>query len=221
MFYSFTKKPFADKILFGPEHSFQKDFVIANCNYSKNNNTNEAIYEITKHQNISILDIGCGTGSYIEKFIEDGHIVVGIDGFWIYKKFGIHPWAKYPNNFLNADLEQPLIISFEENCQYNLENPQPFLFDIVTTCEFMEHLRPGGVNQCCETIAKHLKKNGVFIAEISYAQDGGHLSINSKDWWIDKFKEYCLIQSSEIENIMYNRYYRNLHSSYHFCFVKI
>jgi SAM-dependent methyltransferase len=221
MFYVFTKKPFVDSIIYGPKRSFDKDFVLNNSNYNKGPAFISAIYSLFPNtQPISIVEYGCGIGSLIEDVIIDEHIAIGIDGFFPNKKFGVGAFGRFPNNFFCADLEQPLTISYDEYCDFNYDNPMPYLFDVATTSEFMEHLKPSGVNQCCETIAKHLKINGILIAEISTRSQGGHLTLENREWWINKFKEYNLVEDIQLNNLFNNKYYRNLDDSHKFCFRK-
>jgi len=221
MFHVFTDFPFASNDQFGaPNDWATKENVLLNSSSEKNLEYVKSVYNIIKYKPLSLLDLGCGPGSFIEPFIEDGNIVLGLDGFYVNRKYGVGPWGKYPNNFFNCDIGQPFKICYDKYGRINNCSPS-YQFDIITTFEFMEHLYYNQLEQVFANINIHLKKNGIIIAGISFNQQSGHFILEDKQWWINKFLEYDLIEDKISNQIMLNNYQKFYNTSHYFCFKKI
>lgn len=218
MFNIYTDHPFHDDSAEGcgyEDWRLTKDFVLANCSKYKNPQFIETINTLGKE--LSILDIGCGTGMVVEDLLLSGHKACGVDGLYTYKKYLPTAWNNIPFNLFTCDIGKDFTISYHE---YGRFDKNPHQFDIITTSEFLEHLRPEEVDTAISNISKHLKENGILIAEISEKHDGGHYSIHPADWWIKEFKKINLIEDSELNNKFGGKYYRNIETSHKFCFRK-
>jgi SAM-dependent methyltransferase len=221
MFHVFTDFPFASNDQFGAPYEWStRDSVLSNSSVETNIDYIKTVYKLfPQKKQISILDIGCGPGSFLEPFIEDGNIVLGLDGFYVNRKFGVGPWGRFPNNFFNCDIAKPFKACYDEYGRINSDN-LVYEFDIISTFEFMEHLYYEQLDQVFNNMYKHLKNGGIIVAGISFNQQGGHFIIENRQWWIDKFKEFGLINSKSLENIMNNNYQKYYPTSHYLCFRK-
>lgn len=184
-----------------------------------NNSFFDAFYSMFPDKNTSVLDIGCGAGWIIHYLVQNGYkMSLGIDGFYAFKKYMCEPWVNSMNHLLNTDIAKPFIIEFDEHCQYSKDTP--FEFDVINSSEFMEHVFPEEINQVCQNISNHLKKNGTFICNLSHRPDKGHESIFDEIWWIKKFEEFGIIHDKKVGEHFHNRYSRMPPDSYFFCFKK-
>lgn len=95
------------------------------------------------NSNISVLDIGCGTGAWLERLANKGyHALYGID-------LDVSQTAIDKANILQANLDT------DELCFDGQK------FGLISAIEVIEHLEnPGRLFDC---VAKHLDDNGFFL----------------------------------------------------------
>jgi len=125
----------------------------------------------------SVVDFGCGSGSWLAVFIESGVAdVLGIDGEWIPEETLDIPKER----FMPLDLENPV----------NLHRQ----FDLVLALEVAEHLSPSSA----DTFVDNLTKAGpvvLFSAAIPFQGGPHHVNEQWPGYWIDKFikRNYSVI----------------------------
>lgn len=111
----------------------------------------------------SLLDIGCGYGTFVKES----------------KKYGFHATGLEPakNLFNHAKKSRARIMnaSFE---QYFEQNPK-VKFDVITLIHVIEHLR--SPERSLRLIARHLKKNGILFIETPNA-DSHLLYVEQQDY---------------------------------------
>ena len=108
-----------------------------------------------------VLDLGCGTGNFLNNYFELGSICTGVDS---YNNFQI----KNKKNFklLNTD-----IIDFLKNNKLK--------FDVIFLYEFLEHLSEGQRKILFKHLSKILNSNGIiFISTLNKNPISKFLSIN-------------------------------------------
>lgn len=139
------------------------------------NNSRDAAKEIVAIlgqyiQPKSIIDVGCGTGTWLSVFqqlgIED---FLGVDGKWVEKKMLEIP----PEKFQAVDLEKPLQIDRQ--------------FDLVVSLEVAEHLPP----ECAQSFVDSLVKLGsviMFSAAVPFQGGTNHINEQWQDYWVKRFQ---------------------------------
>jgi SAM-dependent methyltransferase len=127
------------------------------------------IFEIFKPK--SIVDVGCGTGTFLYEFKKLGvNEVLGIDGMWVDKnKLIINK-----GEFIEADLEKPIKLSNK--------------FDLVLCLEVAEHLS----QKSADIIVDSLTGMGNIIAfSAALKKQGGQNHVNEQPffYWKEKFEK--------------------------------
>lgn len=119
----------------------------------------------------SVIDVGCGTGTWLSVFKEYGiEDIVGVDGDWVDSQFLEIP----EHNFMPKDLTKPL----ELNRQ----------FDLVVSLEVAEHLD----SECADKFVDALVKLGslfLFSAAIPFQGGRGHVNEQWSEYWIKRFND--------------------------------
>lgn len=128
---------------------------------------------VLKHvKALSVLDIGCGIGTWLKVFNEQGiDNYYGIEGHYIDKSKMLIP----QNNYLLHDLNTPLSL----NKQY----------DLVISLEVAEHLEANAADTFVETLINHGK---IILFSAAIPNQGGQNHINEQwpNYWQVKFKKY-------------------------------
>ena len=110
--------------------------------------TDQDIYNF--FQNKQVLDLGCGTGEFLNNYFEMGAQCTGID---IEKNFKL----KNKKNFSLYNLDAN---TFLKNCKKK--------FDIIFLFEFLEHLEEGDKHKLFESLIKILNKNAlIFVSTLN------------------------------------------------------
>ena len=117
------------------------------------------IYEFFKNK--KILDLGCGTGEFLNNYYGMGAECSGID---IENNFKI----KNKKNFKLINVEAN---KFLKNCKKK--------FDVIFLFEFLEHLEEQDKYQLFENLTKNLNKNAyIFISTLNKNLLSKYLAIN-------------------------------------------
>ena len=110
--------------------------------------TDQDIYNF--FQNKQVLDLGCGTGEFLNNYFEMGAQCTGID---IEKNFKLKNKKNF--NLYNLDAN-----TFLQNCKKK--------FDIIFIFEFLEHLEEGDKHKLFESLIKILNKNAlIFVSTLN------------------------------------------------------
>ncbi len=110
--------------------------------------TDQDIYNF--FQNKRVLDLGCGTGEFLNNYFEMGAQCTGID---IEKNFKLKNKKNF--NLYNLDAN-----TFLKNCKKK--------FDIIFIFEFLEHLEEGDKHKLFESLIKKLNKNAlIFVSTLN------------------------------------------------------
>lgn len=219
MFHIYTSYPYANNQQCGVEDTwYTKENVVNNVNIYHHPSFNTWVYDYNNKKPLFVLEIGCGTGSIVQDFIQDGHLAIGLDGFYVYRKYLCGAWKDYPYNLFTCDLGEDFTICYNEYAKFDINNPCKF--DIIYSTEFLEHLHYRQVDNCIVSINKHSHNDTLLILEISEKQDGGHLVVESKDWWINKFRQYDWSYNDGLTNSLRGNFLRNISSSNQLIFNK-
>ena len=110
--------------------------------------TDQDIYNF--FQNKQVLDLGCGTGEFLNNYFEMGAQCTGID---IEKNFKLKNKKNF--NLYNLDAN-----TFLKNCKKK--------FDIIFLFEFLEHLKEEDKHKLFESLIKKLNKNAlIFVSTLN------------------------------------------------------
>ena len=110
--------------------------------------TDQDIYNF--FQNKQVLDLGCGTGEFLNNYFEMGAQCTDID---IEENFKLKNKKNF--NLYNLDAN-----TFLKNCKKK--------FDIIFLFEFLEHLEEGDKHKLFESLIKKLNKNAlIFVSTLN------------------------------------------------------
>ena len=110
--------------------------------------TDQDIYNF--FQNKQVLDLGCGTGEFLNNYFEMGAQCTGID---IEKNFKLKNKKNF--NLYNLDAN-----TFLKNCKKK--------FDIIFLFEFLEHLEERDKHKLFESLIKILNKDAlIFVSTLN------------------------------------------------------
>lgn len=125
------------------------------------------VYEKIKPK--SVLDVGCGTGSWLKVWHEFGADTFGVDGKWV-KEESLNIAR---DKFKHVDLEK----------DFDLEKK----FDLVTTLEVAEHIHEENASQFVKSLVKH---GDVILFSAAVPWQGGtdHFNEQWPPYWINLFK---------------------------------
>lgn len=135
----------------------------------------------------TVIDVGCGTGTFLSVFVQRGITdVVGIDGTWVKREQLLINQEK----FITKDLE--------------MEFTHPNTFDLVLCLEVAEHLKETSSDSFVKSLTS-LGKVIVFSAAVK--NQGGQNHINEQDYsyWQQKFGAH----GYSFYDIFRNRFWNN------------
>jgi len=131
----------------------------------------------------SVLDIGCGAGTFTKTILDEGNESVGLEGSTHPQNVQMGGWPFIPNNLFTCDVTYPFILHSGDS--------NPYQFDVVTAWEFVEHIQEKDLPQVWKNIRTHLKLGGLFImstpSDINHPPRHGldhHRTRREWQWWI-------------------------------------
>lgn len=128
---------------------------------------------------LSVIDIGCGDGTWLNVFVENGiDDIFGIDGEYVSSDI-----LKIPQErFLKLDINNPIKLNRK--------------FDIAICFEVAEHLEKTSSEVLVHSITQ-LSDFVVFSAAIPYQPGDNHINPQWPEYWISLFNQrgYSLINS--------------------------
>lgn len=120
----------------------------------------------------SVIDIGCGIGSWLSVFREHGiEDVLGVDGEWVDKDMLMIPREQ----FISSDLENPIEVNRR--------------FDLVVSLEVAEHIRPEHASSFIKSLVD-LGPVILFSAAIPLQIGKHHVNEQWPDYWVRHFEEH-------------------------------
>jgi len=130
-------------------------------------------------QNCNVLDLGCGIGSYISQFEENGHPCLGVEGLYM---------EQHANrNIINQDLSR--------KCEFDF-------YGTVISLEVGEHIPKKYESTFLDNVTKH--SDGMVV--LSWAVVGqtgiGHVNCQDNDYIITKMNEQGFRYNGEISNFL-------------------
>ncbi len=134
----------------------------------------------------SVIDIGCGNGSFLKVF-KDNSVkdVLGVDGPWIKK--------------------EQLLISEKEFLEENLEKfvPTGKNFNLAISLEVAEHLSKGTARQFIKNITSE-SDMVLFSAAIPLQGGVNHINEQWQTYWVNIFKNYGYVPIDCFRNKLWN-----------------
>lgn len=119
----------------------------------------------------SVVDVGCGIGTWLSVFREHGVTdVCGMDGDWVDRTMLIIP----ADRFLAVDVRRPLQLDRR--------------FDLAVSLEVAEHLP----RECAQAFVDSLTRLApavLFSAAIPFQGGTGHINEQWPDYWVEYFAE--------------------------------
>lgn len=118
----------------------------------------------------SIIDVGCGVGTWLEAFKKKGaEKVLGIEGKWVNEENVLLE----KNEFVRTNLEEV----FDANES----------FDLTISLEVAEHITPESADNFVKTLTSHAP---VVLFSAAIPLQGGKHHVNEQwpDYWREKFK---------------------------------
>lgn len=124
---------------------------------------------IEKYQPKSVIDFGCGIGSYLQSAYNKG---IKVKGFEISESA-----EKYTHGSI-----QPFI--------YYMDCTKPIYtgtYDCALSFETAEHIDPAGTDQFIDNIKRAAGKYILFTAAPPGQEGCGHINMHPREWWVEKF----------------------------------
>ena len=146
---------------------------------------------VQKYKPTSVIDFGCGIGSYLESAIKNG--IEKVKGYDI----GGESAKKY-----TPDLVIPFIE--HKDCTEKIIESK---YDCVISFETAEHIDPNGVDEFVSNIVNSVSDNGIilFTAAPPNQQGAGHINCQEKSFWYKLFLgRGCRFLTEQTEDISNN-----------------
>ena len=123
----------------------------------------------------SVVDFGCGIGSYLECAHDRGFEVKGFEISEAAKKYTPERIQKF---ITYQDCTEPIVIK---------------KYDCVISFETAEHIDPSGTEQFVENIVNATGGYLLFTAAPPGQQGTGHINMKAKEYWLDQFSELAYL----------------------------
>lgn len=143
---------------------------------------------IEKFNPKSVLDIGCGIGTWLSVFKENGvNEIFGVDGEWVDKnKLGVFIEEK---DFLSFDLRNELCLDKK--------------FDLVLSLEVAEHIDEEFADNFVKSLVNHSDLI-VFSAAIPFQVGENHVNEQWPSYWIEKFAMHGLYPDDFLRRLIWD-----------------
>lgn len=130
---------------------------------------------------MSLLDIGCSGGGFVKTLHDLGCLAAGVEGSDYSKIRGRAEWGTIPHRLFTADATVPFAITPEGS-------NAPVRFRVVTTWEFLEHIRTNDLPAVFANFERHLATGGVIVCSVNSNDDiidgvNLHQTVQPPEWW--------------------------------------
>ena len=150
---------------------YNDEFFEWHVKYAREYSIKTMDWYIEKYKPFSVLDFGCGIGSYLESAYNHGLDFMGFEISEAAKKYT-------PKHLLGA-------ISYQDCTEPIITLPA----DVVLSFETAEHIEPSGTDQFIRNITMAVDGHLLFTAAPP-GQDGtGHINMHPRQFWIDQFSK--------------------------------
>jgi 2-polyprenyl-3-methyl-5-hydroxy-6-metoxy-1,4-benzoquinol methylase len=164
----------------------------------KSGNFNTKLINLFNRQKISVLDLGCAGGGFVESLIELGHIAVGLEGSDYSLNIKRAAWATVPDSLFTCDITYPFVLHQGDSI--------PYLFDVATAWEVVEHIETEDLPMLFQNMRIHLKDSGLFIMTTPrnfnrYPRSGvdHHRTRKPAEWWDETITGFGFQRQPDIE----------------------
>lgn len=124
---------------------------------------------IEKYKPFSVVDFGCGIGSYLESAYSHGLEILGFEISEDAKKYT----PEYIQNMISyQDCTDPIIV---------------LPADTVLSFETAEHIEPEGTDQFIRNLTMAVGKHLLFTAAPPGQLGTGHINLRPREFWIEQF----------------------------------
>lgn len=136
-------------------------------------------YVLSKYSISSMVDFGCGIGSYIEAAVKHG--LDDVKGY----EYAIESAKKY------TPLHIQKYIEYGVDCTKKIHTKK---YDCVISIEVAEHIIPTGSDMFVDNISNSVSNDGmiIFSAAQPNQRGSGHINCRPKEFWVDKFENHGL-----------------------------
>jgi cyclopropane fatty-acyl-phospholipid synthase-like methyltransferase len=133
----------------------------------------------------SVIDFGCGIGSYLESAFLHKLKIRGYD-------IG----GEYAKRFTPKFLHEHIIY---QDCTLPISEEK---YDCVISIETIEHIEPSGTDVFLQNIVNAVNENGkILFTAAPPEQDGcGHINCYPKEYWLEKFKNLGFFENEKMCN---------------------
>jgi predicted TPR repeat methyltransferase len=147
------------------------------------------VEELSDGRKIKFADLGCSGGGLVKDFIDAGHDAIGIEGSDYSLRNKRAEWATIPDHLTTADITKPFFI---------VSDGATGQCDIITAWDVVEHIGENDLGVLIANIRNNLKTGGLFVASVAtFADHPHHVTLKEKDWWINLFKKYKMIDAGD------------------------
>lgn len=141
----------------------------------------------------SYLDVGCGSGAMVNL----------ARALWV-DAYGVDILPHDDSHFYKHDLNLPFDLKRQ--------------FDLVTSIEVVEHIRPESEGALSDTLVRHVAPGGrLVLTAAPPGQDGdGHVNCQPKKYWRDRMETRGL-KYSEVDTRRLYALWHHTHWATHWC----
>ncbi len=130
----------------------------------------DLVKKAKKTEEISVIDLGCGTANWLSVFQENGCEVTGVDGGGNLDELLMIP----KENFIQHDFREPLSLDKK--------------YSLSMSLEVAEHIPESKADQFIDELVA-LSDIVLFSAAIPHQRGAGHINEQYPAYWIEKFRK--------------------------------
>lgn len=150
---------------------YDEDFFLWHKIHAREYSIRNMDWYIERYKPKSVIDFGCGIGSYLESALMHGLEIRGYDISPEAKEFTPEPLHSY--------------ITYID-CTKSIGHVK---FDLVISFETAEHIEPSGTDQFIKNLVNATGKTLLFTAAPPGQEGTGHINCRPKEFWIEEFSK--------------------------------